>query len=250
MTAHLDPSSGELPSILYQDDRLVAVHKPAGLLVHRSFLDPKETRFALQLVRDLLGRRVFPVHRLDRATSGVLIFALDPRTATLLGDLFAAGQVHKTYLAVTRGWTPRELVIDHPLTETDPRALDPRAPRPPTTQPAVTRLERLAAWELPFPRGPHSTCRYSLVRLFPETGRRHQLRRHLKHVFHPIIGDTTHGDGWDNRLFRRELGCDRLLLAAVSLALPHPVTGQPLVVEAPPEPSMARVIQWIVERSL
>ncbi len=245
MTADLDAISGETPTILYQDDHLVAVHKPAGLLVHRSFIDPKETRFALQLVRDLLGRHVFPVHRLDRATSGVLLFALDPRTAARLGALFAAGRVEKTYLAVTRGWTPEQLVIDHPLAETDPRAVDPRAPGPPAPQPAVTRLERLAAWELPFPRGPHPTCRYSLVRLIPETGRRHQLRRHLKHVFHPIIGDTTHGDGWDNRLFRRELGCDRLLLAAVSLALPHPVTGLPLVVEAPPEPSMARAIHWI-----
>ncbi len=227
--------------ILYLDDRLVAVHKSAGLLVHRTSLDRGETRFALQSVRDQLGRRVFPVHRLDRATSGVLLFALDPETAARLGDQFAAGRVEKNYLAVVRGWTPERLTIDHPLTETDPRARDPRS-GPPAPQSAVTRLVRLATGELPIPHSSHPTCRYSLVRLTPETGRRHQLRRHLKHVFHPIIGDTTHGDGWHNRLFRSEFACDRLLLASVRLSFAHPFTGEPLVIAAPPEESMARVL--------
>jgi tRNA pseudouridine65 synthase len=237
--------------VLHLDDFLVAVNKPAGLLVHRSQIDRHETHFALQMVRDLLGRRVFPVHRLDKPTAGVLLFALDPGTARMMSDLFTAGGIAKTYLAVVRGLCPAADVIDHPLREEDDdRGGHADPDRPP--QPAITSYRRLANVELPFPSGPHPTSRYSLVELQPQTGRRHQLRRHMKHIFHPIIGDTTHGDGRHNALFRREFDCARLLLAAVRFGFVHPHTGQSLEIRAPLDAGFQGLLArfgWIDEDS-
>ncbi|AAR36551.1 tRNA pseudouridine(65) synthase TruC [Geobacter sulfurreducens] len=227
--------------ILFRDQYLVAVHKPAGLLVHRSPIDRHETRFALQEVRDLLGRRVYPVHRLDKPTSGVLVFALDPATARSLGDAFAGGRVNKTYLAVTRGIVPPEGIIDHSLSE-EPDRLDGAKSSPAAPQPAVTVFRRLAEAELPVVTGRYASSRYSLAELTPHTGRRHQLRRHMKHIFHPIIGDTTYGEGRHNRFFREEFGCGRLLLHAAELSLPHPASGETLTIAAPPDRELARLL--------
>ncbi|ABB30512.1 pseudouridine synthase [Geobacter metallireducens RCH3] len=229
--------------ILYRDEHLVAVHKPLGLLVHRSPIDRHETRFALQEVRDLLGRRVYPVHRLDKPTSGVLLFALDPAFARGLVGAFASGSVTKTYLAVVRGTMPEEGVIDHPLAEEPDRFEQGRGnagERAP--QSAVTGYRRLADVELPVAVGRYPTSRYSLVSLSPRTGRRHQLRRHLKHLFHPIVGDTKYGEGRHNRFFREELLTVRMLLHAVELTVPHPATGAPLTVCAPVEGAFAALL--------
>jgi tRNA pseudouridine65 synthase len=231
-----------VPDILYIDDHLVVVHKPADLLVHRSPIDRRETRFALQLVRDLIGRRVFPVHRLDRPTSGALLFGLTPEVAHTLCQSFIDGEVGKTYLAVVRGATVAEGLIDYPLIEEPDRIADPFAAPDKEAQAAVTGYRRLAEMELPFAVGRYPTSRYSLVEARPRTGRRHQLRRHFKHIFHPIIGDTKYGEGRHNRLFREAFDCHRLLLAAVELTFPHPASGQPLTVCAPPEESFARLI--------
>lgn len=223
--------SGEEIEILYWDDQLVAVNKPAGLLVHRSPLDPYEERCALQMLRDRVGRHVYPVHRLDKATSGVLLFALTSRTARLLADDFAARRVTKRYLAVVRGMTDGEGMIAHPLAD-EPARYPALSRQGRGAKEAVTSYRRLADAELPFPVGRYPTSRYSLVAAFPETGRRRQLRRHFKHIFHPIIGDTTYGEGRHNRLFREEFGCDRLLLHAYDLSFSHPVTGEPVSLSA------------------
>jgi tRNA pseudouridine65 synthase len=229
--------------ILYRDDLLAAVAKPAGLLVHRSPIDRRETRFALQLARDLLGQRVYPVHRLDRATSGVLVFALTPAVAHSLMRSLAAGEVAKTYLAVVRGVTAETGTIDYPLAEPVDR-LEPFADRPlRDPQAAVTGYRRLATTELPVPFGPHQTARYSLVAAAPLTGRRHQLRRHFKHLCQPLIGDTTYGEGRHNRLFRDRFGCHRLLLHAVAVTFPHPVTGVPLTITAPLEGEFLALVE-------
>lgn len=230
------------PDILFADDHLVVVHKPAGLLVHRSPIDRRETRFALQLVRDQIGRHVYPVHRLDRPTSGILLFALAPETAQTLCRAFIEGKVDKTYLAVVRGVTGAEGVIDHPLVEEPDRIADPFAAPDKEAQRALTGFRRLAEAELPFAVGRHPSSRYCLVEARPRTGRRHQLRRHFKHIFHPIIGDTKYGEGRHNRLFREAFGCHRLLLAAVELTFPHPASGRPLTVCAPPEGAFAALI--------
>jgi tRNA pseudouridine65 synthase len=223
------------PTLLYRDDDYVVVHKPAGLLVHRSPIDRRETRFALQLVRDLVERRVYPVHRLDKPTSGILAFGLSSGAARRLAEAFAAGEVAKTYLAVVRGVVSEEGLIDHPLVEELDRYGDPLAEPDKGPQAAVTAYRRLAAAELPFAVGRYPTSRYSLVEARPATGRRHQLRRHFKHLLHPIIGDTKYGEGRHNRFFREEFGCRRLLLAAVELAFVHPFSGQRLHLAAPLE---------------
>ncbi|MDQ6980520.1 MAG: tRNA pseudouridine(65) synthase TruC [Ghiorsea sp.] len=218
--------------ILYQDEYLVAVHKPSGLLVHRSMIDKYETRFALQMVRNQVGQHVYPVHRLDKPTSGVLLFALNPEVAKQVGEQFAAHTVEKSYLAVVRGFTDESGIIDYALKEELDKKSDKRAKQDKTPQNAVTHYERLATVELDEPVGRYKTSRYSLVRLTPKTGRKHQLRRHLKHIFHPIVGDTTHGDGKHNQMFRDKLNCHRLLLAATCLSFEHPVSHEKIRIEA------------------
>lgn len=223
----------EMLAILHQDAHLIAVHKPAGLLVHRSAIDRHETRFAIQIVRDQIGRRVFPVHRLDKPTAGVLLFALHEDAARQLTEIFTRQAAHKTYIAVVRGYTEPHGRIDHPLREMLDEMTDDRARQDKPAQPAVTDYRRLATTELPYAVGRYTSARYSLIEATPRTGRKHQIRRHMKHIFHPIIGDTTHGDGKHNRLFRERFGCTRLLLAATRLRLPHPATGTILDIEAP-----------------
>ena len=209
-------------AVLYADEHLVVIDKPSGLLVHRSPIDRHETRFAVQLLRDQLGRRVYPVHRLDKGTSGALAFALDKSTAAALAGQFAGKQVRKTYVAIVRGWPTGSGVIDHPLDAVQ----DALAPVPDTGPRACRTVYRtLATVELPVRVDRYPTARYALVELEPETGRRHQLRRHLAHVSHPIIGDSTYGKGRHNRLFAQRYGVHRLLLACVRLALDHPITG-------------------------
>lgn len=229
--------------LLYRDEHLVVVDKPAGMLVHRSGIDRHETRFALQGARDLVGRRVYPVHRLDKPTAGALAFALDAHTARLFAALFAAGGVTRRYLAVARGHLDDAGVIDHPLIDA-PDAYDDRLPDAPqpAARPALTAYRCLGRAELPVAVGRHATARYSLVEATPLTGRRHQIRRHLKHVFHPVVGDTTHGDGRHNRLFRERFGCRRLLLAAVGLDFVHPVSGRPVAIRAPLDDGFQRIL--------
>ena len=199
-----------VPPILYRDEVLLAVDKPSGLAVHRGAA--RDRVVALQLVRDHVGRHVHAVHRLDRATSGVLLFAFDPETARRMQERFETGGVEKRYLALVRGIPPEEGVIDHPI----PRDEDgPRVP-------AVTEFRRLAVFE-----------RYSLVEARPLTGRRHQIRRHFKHLSHPLIGDVRYGKGEHNRLFRERFGLHRLALHALELAFDHPGTGEHLRITAP-----------------
>lgn len=219
--------------ILYRDDYLVAVHKPAGLLVHRSDIDRHETRFAVQIVRRQLGCRAHPLHRLDRGTSGILLFALDRETASRIGPQFESQAVDKTYLAVVRGHPQPEGHIDHPLRRTaDDYAGRNRAADEPA-QDAVTDYRRLATCELPIAVDRYPTSRYALVELKPQSGRRHQLRRHMKHIAHPIVGDATYGKGRHNRMFQEHFGCHRMLLACVGLSLWHPAADAPLDIRAP-----------------
>jgi len=223
--------SGPL-AILYQDHRLCAIDKPCDLMVHRSALGT-DRHFALQLLRDQLGQRVWPIHRLDRATSGVLLFALDADTAAALGEQMMARQIGKRYLAVVRGYVGDEALIDHPLV----------AEGAGDAQAALTEYRCLAKVEWPIAVGRYSTARYSLVEARPLTGRMHQIRRHFKHIFHPIIGDTTYGEGRHNRLFREHFDCHRLLLHARELSFQHPDSGQNLTIEAPPTGELQRVIE-------
>lgn len=232
--------NGTALPILYRDDWLVVVDKPAGLLVHRSPVDARETRFALQMLRDQLGRHVYPVHRLDKGTSGALVFALDPATARDLSEAFAGTAVGKWYLALVRGWPDERGEIDHALRPVGDDVL-PATGRPP--QSARTDYERLETFEIPHRVDRYPSSRYALLRLRPQTGRRHQLRRHLAHLSHPVVGDSTYGKGAHNRLFARLYGVRRLMLACVRLELPHPVTQQRLRVDAPLAEEFAAVLR-------
>ena len=215
-------------AILYQDDDLVAIDKPSGIKVHRGAFDPRSEAFVLQLLRDQIGRRLYPVHRLDRPTSGALVFALTPGAARSLAKSFARKEVRKTYLAVVRGFTAERGEVDRPLTK-DPRHKGPDARR----QAALTHYVRLDTAELPLAVGPYATSRYSLVSVEPRTGRMHQIRRHLCHLAHPVIGDRQYGDNKHNRSFKERWQCERLLLAATELTLPLPGSRAPLTIVAP-----------------
>jgi tRNA pseudouridine65 synthase len=218
--------------IIYQDEQLIAINKPSGLLVHRSWLDSHATEFAVQKLRDQIGRQVYPVHRLDRATSGVLLFLLDKSYATDLMEQFARQETEKRYLAVVRGHIGSGK-LDYALKKKLDRIADKYADPDAEAQPAVTYYQGIAQCELPIAVGPYPQSRYSLVELSPKTGRRHQLRRHLKHLHYPIIGDTTHGDGKHNKMFRQEFASHRLLLHAAYLAFIHPLTGKKVEIHAP-----------------
>jgi tRNA pseudouridine65 synthase len=227
--------------ILHIDDQIVVVSKPAGLLVHRSTLDRHETRFLVQSLRDQLGRAVMPVHRLDRPTSGALVLAFEGTACGTLSDAFERGLVRKHYMAIVRGEIPHEGFVDHPLR----RLTDDPGERPGAAEifdAARTRYRRLATTELPHRIDRYPTTRYSLVALEPLTGRRHQLRRHLKHLSHPIIGDTTYGKSTHNRFFEAQFGSRRLLLAATRLCFPHPADGRAMEIVAPLSDDFLRLI--------
>jgi tRNA pseudouridine65 synthase len=228
--------------ILYRDEYLVAINKPSGLLVHRSAIDRHETRFAMQILRDQIGQHVFPVHRLDKPTSGVLLFALSSACAQKTGEIFAQHLVHKTYLAIVRGHAPENGVINHPLREERDDCSDRKMRADKPAQEAITAYQRLASIELDIAVDKYPQSRYSLVACHPRTGRKHQIRRHLKHINHPIIGDAKHGKGQHNRFFQQKFGAHRLLLAATELKLPHPYTGQPLNLCAPLDETFHRLL--------
>lgn len=208
--------------IIYRDEHLVAMDKPPGLLVHRTAIAQAED-FALQRLRAQVGSRVYTIHRLDRPTSGVLVFGLSREAAVAVARQFAERRVTKHYLAVVRGWPDADGMIDYPLSD---------APELPVRS-AITRYHVLARAELPVAVGRYATSRYALVKAAPLTGRFHQIRRHFHHIYHPLIGDTTHGEGRHNRFFRERLGVGRLLLHAVSLAFVHPETRENLCLRAP-----------------
>jgi len=228
----MENAEPKLLEILYQDEYLVAVNKPSGLLVHRSPIDKHETRFALQLIRDQIGKYVHPAHRLDKPTSGVLLFALNTEIAQIMSELFRSREVKKEYIAVVRGYTQEQELIDHPLKQMLDTKEQKKLGITKEAQEAQTQYERLATVELPYAVSRYPVARYSLVRLLPKTGRKHQLRRHMKHIFHPIVGDTKHGRGEHNKLFREKFDCHRLLLHSNRVSFVHPVSNEKIVIEA------------------
>jgi tRNA pseudouridine65 synthase len=219
--AAVDEAKGPV-RFIHVDEALAVVDKPSGIVVHPGWA--QDEGGLLRRVRQALGREVFPAHRLDRGASGVVVFALSGAIAGVLGKAFAEGRVDKHYLALVRGHPPDDSVIDHdiPAKEDGPRV------------PAQTRVRRLGVWG-----------RYALCEAQPRTGRLHQIRRHLKHIACPIIGDVNYGKGEHNRFFRDSYGLQRLALHAFRLQLAHPVTGAPLVLNAPLSGSFADCLRAI-----
>ena len=217
---------------LHLDEYLAVVDKPAGLMAHASAMARGEDDFLVDRLRAQFARPVHLVHRLDRATSGCLLVAFDRDIAAALGASFMSREVDKDYLAVCRGWPEPELLLDYPLDG---------GPGKPDKKPAITRFLRLDTAELAMPCAQHASSRYALMQCSPQTGRYRQIRRHLKHLSHHLIGDSSHGDGRHNRSFRM-LGVHRMLLHAWRLAFVHPVTGQRLGALSPPDLEFRRAL--------
>ncbi|BDX07624.1 tRNA pseudouridine(65) synthase TruC [Planctobacterium marinum] len=211
----------QLP-VLYQDEHLVVIDKPAGLLVHRSMIDRHETRFAMQMVRDQIGQHVYPVHRLDKPTAGVLIFALDAETARLMSEQLENHQIEKRYLAIVRGHLNGQGEVNHPLKEKLDKIADKKARQNKPPQEAVSFYKSIQQIEIPVAVGKYPTARYSLVTLHPKTGRKHQLRRHMSHLRHPILGDVNYGDNKHNRFLRESCNFPGLALWSHQIKFKHP----------------------------
>lgn len=218
--------------IVYQDDHLIAINKPHGLLVHRSSIAGDAKVFALQMLRDQIGRHVSPVHRLDRKTGGLLLFAFEKDVETAMHQQFMNGEVQKKYLAVLRGYAPDREDIDYPLAKENGALQD-----------AFTSFITLKRAELDVAFGKHPTSRYSLIEATPTTGRMHQLRRHFAHIFYPIIGDRKHGCNKQNRFFKEQWEMTTMLLHASELLFKHPVTGMSIHLKAPVQEEFERVNQ-------
>ena len=244
MQESVKPQFDEL-TILYRDENYIAIDKPSGLLVHRSFLDKHETQFAMQMLRDQIGQHVFPVHRLDRPTSGVLLFALSSEVARDMNQLFIDGQIEKRYLALVRGFLNESIFLDKPLKEELDKIADKFADQNKAPQEAQTQFHCLHQASLPIPIGKYPTVRYSLVECFPKTGRKHQIRRHLKHLSLPIIGDVNHGDNQHNQFFREHFQLRRLMLFASELKFVHPYSKQPITIRAPLGDAMLTICQQL-----
>lgn len=218
--------------ILYEDDDLIAINKPHGLLVHRSSIAADASEFALQLLRDQIQQTVYPVHRLDRKTGGILLFARNKEMDSRTQQLFAEKDIAKTYWAIVRGYTDDEGTVDYPLCKENG-----------TLQDAVTHYRTLSRAEINLAFGKYPTSRYSFVEVKPETGRMHQIRKHLAHIFHPILADRPYGCNKQNRLWKEQFAMDTMMLHAQKLTFKHPRTQQEINIEAPILPEFARVQQ-------
>ncbi len=228
--------------ILYRDDFFVAVNKPAKMLVHRTEIANGDRVFALQCVRNMCARHVFPVHRLDRGTSGVLIFAFDTEAAAALGRAMMSAQVKKRYAALVRGWLESDVCVEHPLAPpVDPYIRHQKTEK----QEAATVFSPVANVEIPISTGAFETTRLALVAAHLLTGRRHQIRRHLKWLAHPIVGDATYGKGPLNRALADYFGLDRLMLHCERIAFAHPITGVKIDISAPLESEFTKVLRQL-----
>lgn len=217
--------------ILYQDEYLIAINKTHGLLVHRSPIATNTDEFAIQLLRNQIGKWVYPAHRLDRKTGGVLLFALSDEINKLLQHQFYNQQIKKVYHAIVRGFAEDEGIINYPLKKEDE-----------TIQEAITHYKTLSKSEINISFGKHPTSRYSLVEIYPKTGRMHQIRKHFAHIFHPIIGDRPHGCNKQNKLFKEKWNMQTMLLHASELSFKHPIENRDLIIKAPLHQEFKRMI--------
>ncbi|OYD45540.1 pseudouridylate synthase [Sphingobacterium cellulitidis] len=220
--------------IIFEDEDLIAINKPHGLLVHKSSIAADTSEFALQLLRDQIGKKVYPAHRLDRKTAGVLLFSLNKEMDSAIQTAFSQNLIKKEYLAVLRGHTEPEGTIDYPLKKENG-----------TIQEALTHYKTLAQTEIDLPFGKFQTSRYSLVLAEPQTGRMHQLRRHFAHIFHPIIGDRPHGCNKQNKLWKDTFEHDTMLLHAKKIQFKHPINQQDIIIEANIQPEFQRALDLL-----
>lgn len=207
--------------ILYTDSHIVVVNKPTGLLVHRTRIAEEENDFLLQKVRDQLQLKLYPVHRLDRPTSGIVVFALSSEDANLFSNMIQSNEVEKEYHALVRGWFSDEVDLNYPVKNEKGNVKD-----------AHTIFRNVKHFELDVPSGRYPTTRYSLIKCFPKSGRWHQLRQHLAHLRHYIINDRVHGDGKCNRFYTDYFQCRDMFLHASRISFIHPYSKDKVVIKA------------------
>jgi tRNA pseudouridine65 synthase len=217
--------------VLFEDEYLVAVNKPHGVFVHRSVLEWNATEFLVQIVRDMIGQRVYPVHRLDRKTGGVIVLSKTKAIQSIMNGMFRDRLINKTYIAIVRGFTEDSGTIDYALLNDKGKV-----------QEARTTYRTLQRSEIPVSSGQHATSRYSLVELMPVTGRMHQLRKHMSHIFHPIIGDRPHGCNKQNRFFLNHFHMSTMMLHAFDIEFEHPVSKEAIKIKAGFQSEFSRMI--------
>lgn len=221
--------------IIFEDEHLIAINKPSGVLVHRTSLAKEEVELlAVQMLRNQIQKKVYPLHRIDRPTSGVLLFGKDAETTSMLQPLFPTDKVNKLYLSVVRGYISEHGIIEQPLKKKLHGEL----------QEAKTEYWRLSQTEIPYASSArYSTSRYSLIKVYPHTGRMHQIRRHMAHARHYVIGDNTHGDNKQNNFFRRQFDFHHMLLHAWELNFTHPHSGKNVTIKAPLPPYFEAILK-------
>jgi len=225
--------------ILYQDEEIVAVNKPHGIAVHASKMHKYDTVFVLQTLRNQLNKKVYPAHRLDKKTSGILIFALTESMNSKLQKMFMNNEMHKIYQAIVRGYVNDNGTIDYSLQ--NPAGKE---------QEAITHYEILQQYEINIASGKFPTSRYSLLKLQPQTGRYHQLRKHLAHFRHPIINDRPHGCNKQNKLWKTRFNHDTMLLHAKELNFIHPNTAKKISIKAPYSPEFIQAFKILENKKL
>lgn len=210
--------------VIFEDDYIIAVNKPNNILVHHSKMANNQLneKSLIALLRDKYNKNFYPIHRLDRKTSGVILFAKEKEYVSAFQDLFISNCIQKTYFGIVRGFSPKQIIIDSDVKGRD--ALIYKS--------AITRLETLATIETNIAVTPYNTSRYSLVELQPKSGRLHQLRIHMNKISHPLIGDPKYGDRFHNRMFVNKLGCSNLFLHAKEIGFIHPITQKKLHLKA------------------
>lgn len=211
-------------TICYEDTSILAVNKPNNILVHHSSMANNKTDelSLVQLLYNQINQHCFPIHRLDRKTSGIVLFAKKKEDVAKWQHLFITNNIQKEYYGIVRGYAPLKGVIDSPVKGRDAKI----------HKSALTNYKRLATKELDIPVEPFDTSRYSLLALYPKTGRMHQLRVHLNKISYPLIGDPKYGDRFHNRMFANQLQYSNLFLHAKSLQFIHPDTKQLICVIA------------------
>lgn len=211
--------------IVFEDDYLICVHKPNNMLVHhaRHSRNVSDEVSLLQLIEEEKGLKVYPIHRLDRKTSGIILLAKETQFISKFQDLFTADEIQKTYYGVVRGFSPDTKVIDSPVKGRDANV----------HKEALTHLKTLEQVLLDIPVKPYDSSRYSLVELSPKTGRMHQLRVHSNKISHPLIGDTKYGDKNHDMMFDEKFGWKNMFLHAGKLEFKHPFTSEELTLKAP-----------------
>ena len=211
-------------NIVYEDDFILCVSKPNNMLVHHAHhsRNVADEDSLLQVLDQQFNAKFYPIHRLDRRTSGIILMAKETKHVAPFQKLFTENAIQKTYYGVVRGHAPETKIIDSPVKGRDGKV----------HKDAETHLKTVHKVILEVPVKPYDTSRYSLVELQPKTGRLHQLRIHMNKISHPLIGDAKYGDKNHNVMYDENFGWNNLFLHAHTLKFTHPFLNKEFTLKA------------------